>query len=62
MLVPLADSCAICRRSEPLVWGTYVRVSWPDGSVREVCDLCMERADEGLGVDETLDYSEEEDE
>jgi hypothetical protein len=26
--------------------GAYVRVAFPDGSVRELCDTCMERADD----------------
>ena len=54
-LVTLGDGCFLCHRSDPIKHGTYVRVSWPDGSVKDICDDCYQKAD----VDETLDYTEE---
>lgn len=48
-------ACSLCHRDHG---GNYVRVSWPDGSVRDVCDICMEKADEGRPHDETLTYEE----
>lgn len=56
-LVTLADSCFLCKRSDPIKHGTYVRVSWPDGSVKDICDDCFEKAD----VVETLDMTEDSD-
>lgn len=47
-------ACVLCHRDAPIRYGTYRRVSWPDGSVRELCDDCFEKAD----VTETLDMSE----
>jgi hypothetical protein len=57
-LVTIHD-CFLCKRSDPIKHGTYVRVSWPDGSVKDICDDCWEKADR---VDEYLDMTEDDDE
>lgn len=51
--------CHICKDSEAIKHGTYVRVAWPDGFVREVCDTCWARDTEGM--DERLDMEEGDD-
>ena len=51
-------ACFLCRRDAPIRNGTYVRVGWPDGTVKDICDDCFEKAD----VEERLDMSEDDDE
>lgn len=49
-------ACFLCHRDAPIKYGTYVRVSWPDGSVKDICDDCWEKGNEGLAfLDECLD-------
>jgi hypothetical protein len=55
-----ARRCYLCHRD--ISDGLYVRVSWPDGHVRDVCDVCYARADDDSPLDETLDMSEGDDE
>ncbi len=58
-LTPLARACFICHRTAPITHGTYVRVGWPDGSVQDVCDDCVEKADRDEPLDEELDLNPE---
>ena len=53
---PTCLRCGICDRDTSD--GLYINVSKADGSVERVCDLCVERADEGLTTG--LDYTEDE--
>lgn len=54
-----ARRCWICRRT--LGWNDHdwTRVATPDGSVHDVCDPCMEKADTDEYLDETLDMTED---
>jgi hypothetical protein len=52
--------CYLCKRD--VKDDCYVRVSWPDGLVHDVCDDCIAKADEGEPWDERLDMTTEDDE
>lgn len=46
-------ACFLCHAD--ISHGDYVRVGWPDGSVRDVCDTCVSRADDSEPLEEYLD-------
>lgn len=50
-------SCFLCRSD--ISNGDYVRVSWPDGSVRDICSTCVSRADDRESLEERLDWKGE---
>jgi hypothetical protein len=55
--------CHFCRRwvgDGPDLW-PYVRVllDTPDGRPANVCDPCMERIDDDRGIEEPVDYTED---
>lgn len=51
----MAHACFLCKRTDPIAHGTYVRVSWPDGSVKDVCDDCYAKSD----WDQRMDMGED---
>lgn len=57
-MIVLDRACYLCHRTDPIRYGTFVRVAWPDGFVRDVCDDCWSKNE---GHDEVLDMEEGDD-
>ena len=53
---PACNRCGICGRDTSD--GLYINTSRPDGSVERVCDICVEKADDGIDI--PLDMTEDE--
>lgn len=53
-----ANRCGICGRDTSD--GLYINTSKADGSVERICDICIEKGDDGIDI--PLDYTEDEDE
>jgi hypothetical protein len=58
---PTCRRCWVCRRVLGEHDHDWTNTSAPDGSVRAVCDPCLEKADSGDWLEEGLDYTEGDD-